>query len=405
MTVEDKELYGSLDPARGNPLAHKRADSSITGSAGGKVVNRVQDCHPALRGDFRERWYGEKHGLPAPEVQSDVKSVGLQNIANNLGPNHHHQMSNSGLGLQGSSDQKMVNRSQSCHPVLRDDQSYRRDIRVGGAPRGGALSGNPTANHPRTQGHYGRAPVFGGGATSMEGSSMQRAHTGARNPRSTPDTALRRMGSMSALELYRPAPIDVLSSPGSAPAPMWASATHPLTVPPATADAAQEGGKASQPVQAYRARRELCAVKANHQRSPPLPPSLSRLTPVPTLSWNGTTGRHPKMPSYRSQGLWHEEQDFAGPLKLHSPLSPGSGSVLTPGIGAPFDDRRGGRLLRPMVVTDDKWKTAGYNADLSRLSSPDKVMIRAGGGGAGEMRQRTKGDRIWLSGNSWMSFS
>jgi len=94
-----------------------------------------------------------------------------------------------------------------------------------------------------------------------------------------------------------------------------------------------------------------------------------------------------------------------GPARLHSPLSPGSGSNLTPGVGTSLVDRGGGRLLRPLVVTDDKFKTMDRDPNKRLRSPPVMMQPRAGGGGAAELRQRTKGDRIWLSGQSWTSFS
>ena len=63
---------------------HRRVQKYKHGDAGGKLINRVQargsrepwlslnpvlvlqDCHPALRADYRERWYPEEEPTPGP---------------------------------------------------------------------------------------------------------------------------------------------------------------------------------------------------------------------------------------------------------------------------------------------------------------------------------------------------
>ena len=79
-------------------------------------------------------------------------------------------------------------------------------------------------------------------------------------------------------------------------------------------------------------RRELHVVRPIN--SSPLCPSLSRLSPVPTLSWNGTAQKqHPcsSVAPPRTSGEWHNEpdpwfspHDLMAPLSDGPPMSPGS---------------------------------------------------------------------------------
>jgi len=359
---------------------HRRAELGTQGTAGGKTINRVQDCNPMLRTDFRERWHERTH----PEVERAVRRQSVKVDLGFLKTHHTHKHrsvpEDGGIGLRGTSDFKTVNRMQKPHPVLRDAYSYQSYLKHTGTAHPRALAdGQQAGPHPSTITAYKK---------SWEGHPIddprQRAAGDARL-----DARLHARSHTS---------LGFLPKPVRRPTPLHMPLIEEETfgAPPSEVGSSADNAKA--PVR-IAARRELLSTRP--LRSPPLPPSLSRLSPVPTLSWNGTSMRHPILSNTRNQGLWQEEVTPLGPVSLRQPLSPGSGTILTPGVGRSIHSRGGGRWLEPHGM-------AAYNlhsAERSPPQSPTVTAPYAGGGGAKEMRQRTKGDRIWLAGQSWMSFS
>lgn len=344
--------FGTMAPNAKNPDLHRRARMGYNSTAGQKMINRVQDCHPQLREDYRARWMEDGTG-PEPSVQG-IPRRPLLNLAHLEAQRCQRKAAESAAitkkqktrlsVLVGSADGKAINRTQMCHPALRDDSIY-----------------------------------------SMKGEDRSA---------SAMDVA-RQIQQENAASLERPRAVSVsgMREYGNATTPPARGHTAPLMLD-------VPAGKAHRV--ASPARRELCNV-TSQGRCPTLPPCLSGLTPVPTMSWNGMAGHHPRMPSHRSQGLWREELQEVG--ALFPPSSPGAGSLLTPGIGRSLNSRGGGRQLRPKCVTGPLNVHALDTRSPPPSPSVHGGIYRAGGGGAAEMRQRTKGDRIWLSGTSWMSFS
>merc|ERR1711939_1051860 len=219
----DVPIMGNMDPGLRNPNAHKRTQFGKVGSAAGKLINRTQNCHPLLRTDFRERWYGEKSpGAPAPVVQPKSYKVDITHLQRSLAPaSRGSPEPQTGMGLHGSADMKVINRTQASHPVLRDDMSYKRYIQHGGAPRGDMLS---------------RA---GMGTTPAARSTLR---------------------SASALELHRPPPLNVARTPGRGTPSPWQHQHPAIPTAPATAPGEGEAPKVQRLMMA---RRELCVVPAN----------------------------------------------------------------------------------------------------------------------------------------------
>jgi len=329
-----------------------------------------------LRADYRERWHEHKHPMEEPALPQRVR-VDLSFLTRN----HPHRPASISSGdafsddIRGNADFKTVNRMQAPHPVLRSEFAYQSYLRHKGIAHPRAVAEGLPGVHPRT---------VTGHTHSWDGSNLDNGD--GRSPLiPLPQATAGRSHTSMGFTPQRPAPLVV--PPSDSP-----QSSQVEEVPSSSPGNTKAQRKIT-------ARRELVAPRP--LRSPPLPPSLSRLSPVPTLSWNGTSSHHPIMPNSRNQGVWQEEFTPLGPMSLRGPISPGSGSILTPGIGRSVHSRGGGRWLEPRGM-------AAYNMMQNERSPPSSPAVqgpRAGGGGAKEMRQRTKGDRIWLSGQAWTNFT
>lgn len=140
-------------------MVHTKATFGFDGSAAGKPINRVQDCHPALLADLGARWYdGQENSANGPERQAEAPPLARQiqgldlhtegtlytrrSLAlkadqgetgayrdipdselygNVLSPQPCEEADHlrAQFGMVGSAGVKLMNRVQNCHPALR----------------------------------------------------------------------------------------------------------------------------------------------------------------------------------------------------------------------------------------------------------------------------------------------